>query len=232
MKTISRPQIIIPIFLFILLLVAIPNQIVQADVGPKPSMEFIFIDQLNPGPTILSGKLLECEDEGCIVSTPLRTLGPQHFDCEVDTCNSIGYAYSPFHRLQVEFSDGVTRSSNTFTKNAFNAHYLVTIREKGLEVVEKYLGPNTPMLYGGRPTFYKIVALLTFPAMEVVLPIILVVLAIRTGRSGASRASYFRWVKAAWVLAIPAFLAGIFWTRGLIITLVVELLLAKFYQPL
>ncbi len=160
---------------------------------------------------------------------PLQQLGPQHFECQVSTCNSVGYHYSPYHRLVIEFSDGVTRQSNTFTKRAYSAHYVVIIYDNGLEVEEKNLGPNVPFFHEGAPTLFDLLATLTFPLMEIILPIILVALAVRTGRAGATLASYNNWLQAAWLLAIPTLIAGILWTRGLIITLVVELLLGVGY---
>jgi hypothetical protein len=42
-------------------------------------------------------------------------MGAQRFECQSDTCYSTGYSYAPYHRLVIEFSDGVTRASNTFT---------------------------------------------------------------------------------------------------------------------
>ncbi len=225
----SRLPILIASILLGLFIAAIPARIVQADAGPKPSMQFIFTSQMKPGPTILSGQLLECADKACTKFAPLQQLGPQQFTCQINTCYSVGYQYSPFHRLVIEFSDGLTRQSNTFTKRAFSANYVVTIYEKDLKVEEKNLGPNIPFFHEGAPTLFDLLATLIFPLMEILLPIILVVLAVRTGRAGATLASYNNWLQAAWLLAIPALVAGIMWTRGLIITLVVELLLGLGY---
>jgi hypothetical protein len=192
-------------------------------------MQFTFINRIKPAPAILSGKLLQCKDEACNELEPLRQMGPQHFDCQANTCNSLAYQYSPYHRLEIEFSDGVTRSSNTFTKRAYWANYVVTVLEKSLAVEERPLGPNLPFFRTGAPTIWGLLATLIFPLMEIILPIVLVALAIRTGRAGASLLSYHNWLDAAWLLAIPATLAGIQWTRGLIVTLIVELLLGTVY---
>jgi hypothetical protein len=225
----TRLQIIVPIILLNLFMAATPFQSVQADAGPHPSMQFIFISRVKPGPTILSGQLLECQDEACVQSEPLPQLGPQRFECQANSCYSSGYSYTPYHRLVIEFSDGVTRRSNTFTKRAFAANYLVTIHEESLVVEEKPLGPDLPLFKTGAPTLADLLATLAFPIMGIILPIILVALVIRTGRAGATPAFYHNWLVAAWLLAIPATLAGIKWTQGLIITLVVELLLGTGY---
>jgi hypothetical protein len=210
-------------------MVVIPFQSVQADAGPHPSMQFFFISRIEPGPTIISGQLLECKDEACVQPEPLQQMGPQRFECQINTCSSVAYSYSPYYRLEIEFSDGMTRQSNTFTKRAFSANYLVTIHEESLEVEEKALGPNVPIFKMGAPTVFDLLATVIFPCMEIILPIILVALAVRTGRAGETHDSYYNWLKAAWLLAIPATLAGIKWTQGLIITLVVELLLGTGY---
>jgi len=225
----TRLRIIIPIILLNLFMGAIPFQSVKADVGPHPSMQFTFISRIRPGPTILSGQLLECQDEACVQSHPLQQLGSQRFECQVNTCYSVAYGYSPYYRLEIDFSDGMTRQSNIFTKRAYFANYLVTIHPGSLIIEEKNLGPNVPFLKTGAPTLIDLLATLTFPIMEIILPIILVALAVRTGRAGATRAVYYNWLKAAWLLAIPATLAGMAWTRGLIITLVVELLVGTGY---
>jgi hypothetical protein len=225
----TRLQVLLPLVLLGLFMVTIPSQIVHADAGPHPSMQFIFISRMKPEPTIVSGQLLECEDEACVQSGLLPQMGPQRFECQVDTCYSTGYSYSPYHRLIIEFSDGVTRRSNTFTKHAFAANYRVSVLEDNLIVEEKPLGPNIPFFKAGAPTLWDLLATVAFPFMEIILLIILVVLAVRTGRAGATLASYYKWQEAAWLLAIPAILVGIKWTQGLIITLVTELLLGTSY---
>ena len=217
------------LLLLSLFLAAIPSQSVEADAGPHPSMQFVFVSQVKPAPTIVSGQLYECKDEACAESGLLPEMGPQRFQCQPNTCSTSGYMYTTYHRLEIVFSDGLTRQSNIFTKVAYFANYLVTIEEKSLAVLEKPLGPNIPFFRAGSPTVMGLIATVFFPCMEIVLPIILLVLATRTGRTGAAPASYTGWLIAAWILAIPAILAGIQWTQGLIITLAVELMLGLGY---
>lgn len=230
MKKAFRLQTLIPLILTGLWMAAIPSQIVRADSGPHPSMQFVFISQIKPAPTIISGQLFECADRACVQSGLLPEMGPQRFECQIDACHSTGYRYSPYHRLIIEFSDGVTRQSNIFTKHDFAANYRVSILEESLIVEEKSLGPDIPFFRTGLPTIFDFLATVAFPILEIVLSIVLVVLANRTGRAGATVASYYNWQEAAWLLAIPAILVGIKWTQGLIITLVVELLLGTGYS--
>jgi len=227
MKKVSR--LLVFIFLLSPGLMILPSRRVQADAGPHPTMQFTFISEIKPVPAIQSGQLLECNDAACTKPAPLGELGPQRFECLDTACNSMAYSYSPYHRLQIKFSDGATRLSNSFTKQAFAANYVVYIYENDLTVEEKFLGPNVPFLRAGAPTLWSLLTTLAFPLLEIILPIILVGLALRTGRAGASLADYVHWQEAAWLLAVPAILAGIGWTKGLIITLLVELLVGKVY---
>jgi len=225
----NRLKMILPVILLGLFVAAIPSQSVQADTGPKPSMQFIFTSRIRPVPTIISGQLILCKDEACVQSEPLQELGPQRFECQDDSCYSVAYGTSPYYRLEIEFSDGMTRQSNIFTKRAYFANYLVTIEEQSLEVMEKPLGPEIPFFKEGAPTLWSLIATLAFPLLEIILPIILVVLASRTGRAGATPDKYRNWLVVAWIFSIPAILAGMAWSQGLIITLVVELLLGTGY---
>jgi hypothetical protein len=229
MRRASRLPTFLRLLFLAFLLAAIPSQIVQADAGPHPSMQFTFVSRLEPAPAILSGQLLECQEEACAQSEPLPELGPQRFECRAESCYSSGYSYSPYHRLVIEFSDGVTRQSNIFTKEAFAANYRVTVYEDSLTVEETPLGPNIPFFKAGAPTLLDLLATLAFPLMEILLPILLVGLAVKAGRAGATPVDYYTWLEAAWILSVPAILAGMMWTRGLIITLVVELLLGTGY---
>lgn len=129
------------------LLLVIPPGKAQADVGPKPSMDFTFEYEDMQPLAILGGALIECEDSACTTGTPLEELGPQRFACDQNTCHSFAYGYAPYHRLLIDFSDGVTRQSNVFEKRAFNANYTVTVRLDGLQVDEGWGTPE--WLVGG-----------------------------------------------------------------------------------
>jgi len=225
----TPPKFFIPLILLSLFLAAIPFEKVKADAGPHSSMQFVFISRIDPKPAIVSGMLLNCKDEGCIQFEPLQEMGPQRFECQSYSCHSSAYSNSPFYRLEIVFSDGVTRQSNIFTKRAFAANYQVTILVQSLEVEEKPLGPNIPFFKAGAPTLWNLLATVAFPFLESILIIIVVVLAVRTGRVGATPASYYGWMEAGWLLSIPAILVGMQWTQGLITTLVVELLLGTVY---
>ena len=76
------------VFGLIACFLVIPNYGVRADIGPKPSMEFIFVQENDPPLEILEGTLLECDDASCTQAAPLEALGPQGFSCTSNRCSS------------------------------------------------------------------------------------------------------------------------------------------------
>lgn len=133
MNEINRFKRIVLISLFFQLL--LPAQTVLADTGPKPTMDFEFQQEFTGPPVaIISGVLLECQRPDCVDATPMEELGPQRFTCDPERCHAMAYGFSPYHVLEIHFSDGITRRSNIFETAGFNAKYLVTIREQDLTV--------------------------------------------------------------------------------------------------
>jgi hypothetical protein len=98
-------------------------------------MSFSF-DFKIPKVDIVSGELIQCDDAACKNGTPLRQLGPQHFTCSVDACESTAYGYADYNKLVITFADRV-RESNVFTKKAFNAQYAVTVLQDSMVSDEK-----------------------------------------------------------------------------------------------
>ncbi|HSL29556.1 MAG TPA: hypothetical protein VK900_10185 [Anaerolineales bacterium] len=127
-------------FLFFFLLALFQYQIVRADTGPKPTMDFEFAQELPGDPlTIASGILYECDRSDCSDAAPIEEVGPQGFRCEADRCSATAYGFAPFHRIEIEFSDGQTRQSNVFETAGFDSQYTVTVRPDDL-LVEAQLG--------------------------------------------------------------------------------------------
>jgi hypothetical protein len=119
--------------------VFLPARIVLADTGPKPTMDFEFknevpVEQI----AITSGILYECEQLDCSDASPLEQLGPQGFSCEANSCHAMAYGFSPYHRLEIQFSDGETRQSNIFETAGFNSNYTVIVRPEELLVEARY----------------------------------------------------------------------------------------------
>ena len=127
------------LFLLLFLLVFLPVRAALADTGPKPSMDFQFKQEMAGEPlTITSGILFECEQSDCSDAAPLEDIGPQGLYCEPQSCRAIGYGFAPFHRLEIEFSDGQTRQSNIFETAGFDSQYTVTIRPDDLLVEAQF----------------------------------------------------------------------------------------------
>ncbi len=206
--------------------VSIPFQSTSADTGPKPSMDFIFVFKINPEAQITSGTLLECSDAACANAESLKQLGPQHFDCSNSTCSSMAYSYSQYQRLILDFSDGVTRTSNVFTKSKFAAEYKVSVYSDHLEVVEQSGGASWPVTGS---TILDLLIAFIFICLNTANFAILTGLIIKGGRAGETFKSMSGWYIAGWTLAIPSVLISIVLTSGLIPTLLVELILGVVY---
>jgi len=116
-----------------------PIHIVFADTGPKPTMEFTFKQDLPEGElTIKSGILYECDLPDCGDAAPLRDLGPQGLYCDATSCRALAYGFAPYHKLKIEFSDGITRESNIFETAGFDSKYTATVRPDDLLVEAQF----------------------------------------------------------------------------------------------
>ncbi len=127
----------------------LPLQGASADTGPKPTMTFEFTQAFaGPAVTITSGSMLECQKADCSDGQPLKQLGPQHFSCTANSCDSLGYGYAPYERLKITFSDGKTRQSNVFQQAGFDSQYKVSIRPDDLLVEASFnLSAVSPLIY-------------------------------------------------------------------------------------
>jgi len=123
----------------------LPAQIVLADTGPKPTMDFQFKLELNGKQvTITSGTLYECKQSDCSDAAPLQQLGPQRLTCDASSCHALAYGFSDYHKLEIEFSDGKTRHSNIFQTAGFDSKYTVTVRPNDLLVEAQFTPGNFP----------------------------------------------------------------------------------------
>lgn len=109
-------------------------------------MEFEFKQVVPEGELqIISGILYECDQSDCSDAAPLEQLGPQGFYCDTESCSALAYGFAPYHRLEVEFSDEITRTSNIFETAGFDSKYTVTVRPDDLLVEAQFnLGVLSP----------------------------------------------------------------------------------------
>jgi len=200
-----------------------------ADIGPKPSMDFTFEYQTASPLSIVEGALLECEDADCRQAAPLETLGPQRFTCSEDSCSSLAYSYSPYHRLSVRFSDGVERQSNVFSKRAYAASFRVTVRESDLLVDEtsSIFSPTQPLLYLFMLGYGLGGCLLVI--LPLILLAILVMLVIRAGQGKVSFRSNWGFYLGTWVIGLLMVSGGSILSLTFPLTFAVEGALALVY---
>jgi len=117
----------------------LPASVVLADTGPKPSMEFQFNQDISGAPlTITSGVFYECDQPDCSDAAPIEEVGPQGFYCQAQRCSAVAYGFAPYHRIEIEFSDGQTRRSNVFETAGFDSRYTVSIRPDDLLVEAEF----------------------------------------------------------------------------------------------
>lgn len=137
------------LILLMVIVAFLPLRSVSADTGPKPTMDFQFIQGF-PGQTvtIISGNLFECDRSDCQGAMPLAVGGPQRFTCGATSCHALAYGFTTYHRLSIQFSDGKTRQSNIFKTEQFQSTYKVTIRQDDL-LVEPQISLNlfSPLTY-------------------------------------------------------------------------------------
>lgn len=134
-----RIQLKHSVLLLLLVSALLPARIVRADTGPKPGMDFEFKQELSGEQvTITSGVLYECDQPDCSDAIPLEEVGPQGFYCQAESCSATAYGFAPYHRLEIEFSDGQTRQSNVFETAGFDSAYTVTIRPDDLLVEAQF----------------------------------------------------------------------------------------------
>jgi hypothetical protein len=131
----------ISLLYFMLIGIFLHPQAVLADTGPKPTMDFEF--ELPSGVTITSAIMYECDESDCSDAEALPELGPQGIRCDELRCSSTSYGYAPYHRLEIQFSDGKIRQSNIFETIAFTSNYKVIVNADDL-VVEEVSGSPAP----------------------------------------------------------------------------------------
>jgi len=170
---------LLPVLLGLALL---PSGQASADTGPKPTMTFEFTQAFaGPAVTILDGVMLECQQADCSDGQPLKKLGPQHFTCAGNSCDSLGYGYSPYLQLEIRFSDGKTRRSNIFQQASFDSNYNVTIRPDDL-LVAAIFNPADLFSFPQTYVFYLLLGCCCLVGLLVVLAAAVVLILRRKSR--------------------------------------------------
>jgi len=141
------PKLTKLVVVLLILQVLLPAQIVLADTGPKPTMDFAFDQTLVESDLqVISGILYECDQPDCSAATPLQEAGPQRFTCDTTNCHATAYGFAPYHKIEIEFSDEQTRQSNVFQTAGFASSYTVTVRPDDLLVKAQFsLGFLSPI---------------------------------------------------------------------------------------
>ena len=121
---------------FIFLIAIFLTLSVNADIGPKPTMEFTLEYETTNPVIVLEGFQLESDDKDFISYDTLQSLGPQGFYCTQEVCHSIAYGYKKFQKLNIVFDD-IKRESNVFEKHrGLNFVYKVIVTDYDLFIEE------------------------------------------------------------------------------------------------
>lgn len=163
----------------ILLMLFLPP-LLMADMGPKPSAMFEIEYAIEPIPELTDYALFECMDAACQETYLLEEMGPQHFDCTQYECSSMAYGYADTMKIALTFSDGLTRTSNSFGKKHFNAEYRITVRADDL-VVKEIGGSGNPF----SNFLIVVVSTVCLIGILVIVGIVLIVRTIRKNRRAA-----------------------------------------------
>ena len=212
-------------FFIILLSLMNPISTARADISPKPNMSFEFIYETDEPLTIISGIQLQCQDPDCLDASPLDEDERQLLTCTATKCGSYAFGYSPFHRLVITFSDGVTRESNTFGKNYFEANYKVTVRSDNLEVREQLGGfnPMNIMLIGGTGV------ICAFVIMIAGLLVTLGMFIRSVSRGATSYQDAYNLYVTTWIIAFPIVIIGSLVSFSILATIIIESIVGFLY---
>jgi hypothetical protein len=158
----------LPLILLALVALFAPIESAQADVGPKPSMDFEFVYETGEPLTIIEGEQMQCEEPDCADAEPLEEIGPQGLRCTEEACSSSSYGYATYNQLVIGFSDGVTRTSDVFSSGTMRTEYRVSVHEDGLEV-------ERVKAEGGLPVVWVVVGRLLGTALVILLGVLLLI---------------------------------------------------------
>lgn len=119
----------------------------KADMGIAPPSMHFSIEYQIPHTDIVEGNLLLCDDVDCEQYQILDTVdyysyGLPNFYCGGENDSEWCYAgigddnFGKYHRISLQFVDGVTRISNVFKKRGYSSYYTVVVNEVDLVVKE------------------------------------------------------------------------------------------------
>jgi hypothetical protein len=198
----------------------LPTGKANADIGPKPTLEFRF--SYPPGQTLsaVSGTLLGCKDANCLETTTLKNNPYVSLRCQADTCSGTLFSGDQLMRLQVLFSDHKTRLSNPFTPSAMRNAYSVKVQDGDLVVSRNILLSNNAIVG---------IYLALFPISGVILAVLAAgLLASNLSIEYKNRTHHLPFRAApgryllAWILAAVVLVMGTFLTWALPLTVFVE----------
>lgn len=220
------------VLLILSLLIIHPWQHARADIGDKPTLNFVFIFEGDTPLTITEGVLYACSDSACTDRQPLRELGPQRFTCTESSCSATTYGHPDFMQLEITFSDGFTRQSDVFTTSGFHVRFSVAVGVSSLTIVEESTsGPSASDVLPAASFIADSTLILTgLIVIAFVVLIILLIVSIMRSRKGIFTFDQSRWIFIlAWITAAPLIILGGITSLNIPLTILIEGVIAYFY---
>jgi len=123
------------IALILLMVAFVPISTASADIGPSPSLHFIFdFSSLPAEPTIEEFLLYECDDISCSTRQLLPEVPGQYLDCDADGCDVWSLLTGgETWQIEVSLADRLLLSE-PFIKEGFTSTYNLVFLEDTLRV--------------------------------------------------------------------------------------------------
>lgn len=222
----------------VLIMGFLPQRNVSADMGPKPTMNFEFgLEAIEPD-EILSIKLLECDSSpACeneyLFEEKFPSDARQYFgSCDLQGCSFSYYDFDEYHRLAVQFSNGVVLKSNVFKNSYFDSRYKVMIQRDSL-YVEELRGNNWQIVQTIFGVIYELVVYegLAIPIIGVILVVLTVIVAYTVFQKDGVKKFLIRLVNVfLWTLMVSLSIMGLILSwKTFVLTLLIECILAISY---
>lgn len=142
-----------------------------ADIAPTPQIiyNFNYLNGTNLTIDPDNSEQIQCADNQCLSAEPLGKYGIQKLYCNSDSCFAFAYAFKPYQKLVIKFSDGKKRETPIF-KAPTNLRNAIQINVKD-DSMEAIALPQKPA-EDGFSRYYMLVSLSVTLALEIVAGII------------------------------------------------------------
>lgn len=101
-------------------------------MGPKPTLYINFVEPKNQPKLAITSAALFNGNSPTGKFTPFQEIGPQRLRVYPDKLFAMAYGFAKYLRLEVKFSDGVTRKSQVFQATGMSSHFDMSLQGNSL----------------------------------------------------------------------------------------------------